>query len=548
VDNVVGLDVSKYAVRAASVEVQGSQLNLLAVKENILGDHPENYTAVQSIFSDKQFPKSQVWAGIPINDCVLRNMTVPFTNDDQIKQTIKFSCEEVISDDINNYLLDYKIVEKSEHDSALIIIAGRREAIADTLEMYHHSHVDLDGLTCSKLALYNLAARIHSSETTVPPTEKGNSSQKKTTETDSDQNDLDEDYVVVDDTPLNKENNFLVLDIGVSTADVIVGNADKLMFYRGISTAYDTETDEVFDSKKIARLFKEIKRTLWSGQLDDSFSVIYLCGGISGVPNIVQSIQQTFNCPTQIMPVEKAFDTCVDDKNLALYAQAVGLAIMSSKKAMLSINFRREEFLKTPILLQVKIPLILTLIIVLSWLSWEGYRNNLTKQHLERQNNKQEIWQIEQAISLLATDDIKNQIAEKSTQEIITILVNEGILPDDSMRTDNPEWLEDILYSKVTSVGTIKEKPYVLETFKAFLVHMKGFPDFRLKTLSINHNNINLKGSFSDEQNMDKFEFEFKQRLKKSELFKLHKIPTPKKEPDNRIYFNLTIGYKKANA
>jgi Tfp pilus assembly PilM family ATPase len=578
-EDFVGLDKGKHSVRAVALRAEGKGFDLVALQQKVIDENHNAATAIQNIFDgNDEFPKMQVWAGLPIDDCVLRNMRVPFTSDDQIKQTIKFSCEEVIHDDIDNYLLDHFVISKTEENSDILIVAGKRAAVSRELEQYLAAGLDLEGLTCSKLALYNLAAAIEK----TPEKEDGNEEDeedgnfedkvKEFAETAALDN---EDLLVLDTAVLNdltgkRGDNFLVLDIGISTADVIVGNKDKLLFYRGISTKYDGDGSDVFDEIKIDRLFKEIKRSLFSGKVAEAFSRVYICGGISTVPGIVDRVLREFNCQSELMPVHKAFSNCVESKDLPLYAQAAGLALMATRKCQLDINFRREEFLRTPLLLQIKYPLILSLVLILTLLSWEGYRKDRIKKNLAYRNIEQENWQITWAKKLLATDKLNEEIFAKD-QELVASKGKGGqrtvasrrafnhyledrlddpnveILPESVYRDETPEWLEAKIKERISDEGGIREKPDVLDTLKNFLKEVGSFKDLRLKSLSVNHNHVMFKGSFSSSSHWDEFELAINKSMKKSVKFKINgSIPQPKwDEKDKRLYFNLTVALIK---
>lgn len=452
---ITGLDIGQRAIRAAVLD--GGR-KLVAVEEIALGPGADPWAAVKEL----TVPRKHVWVSLNDRESLARDMRVPFIHEDQIKQTIRFSAEEVISDDVENYLLDHHIIEIEEAETHLMIVAARRDAIGEKLQRLQEAGgVDPDGLGVAGLALYNLGARL------------------------SEERDSDDP--------------FLILDVGSGTADVIVGDRDHLWFVRSIiiHREGDDETTAL-DEERLDRLFREVRRTLWSGGVDGHAERIWICGGLSLRPGIVNQTAAAFDLPAEIMPVEEVLDISeAPGGPLATYAQAIGLAMQGSgAKLPFAPNFRREEFVRQPILLKIRVPAFLLLLVLMGAVFWDGYQR-LQKRNALRQVIASQIeWEMTQYADLLAVpdpDDPEPNMLDYTPDEV-------------EFRSD-PEFLLKAYEEASEDISRrLTVDADALESLREVTRHITSFKDLELESLSISRTTVTLRGTLPNASRLQALE------------------------------------------
>ena len=94
-----GIHISGSAVRVADVEGSDRKLKIRGYGEAVVPAVPDEERvgaltkAIKEAFKAAKASRDQVVLGIPVRDCVIREITVPFTQIDQIAKVIKFEAE-----------------------------------------------------------------------------------------------------------------------------------------------------------------------------------------------------------------------------------------------------------------------------------------------------------------------------------------------------------------------------------------------------------------------------------------------------------------------
>lgn len=442
--DIVGLDLGTTAVRAVAVDPAGPRL--VAIEERAVAEGQDPREILRAVAAQKRFPRQRVWASLGSREALARDLTVPFTSVEQIQKTVRFSAEEVITEEVESYLLEHEIIETREADSRLMILAAKRADVARHLSELQQSGIDPEGLTFSGAALFNLAAICAKNE--------------------------------------GLEGLFMLLDAGATTADIVAGDSQKLRFCRSITVR---GTDDLGNPQKLERLIKEIRRTLWSGGLEGTLEVVYLCGGLAKMEGVLEKLTESLGVTCRLLPVEKAFKGPLPAGDVLPFAMAAGTALTGLGMGPLQINFRREEFVRTPWILRLKAPLLALLLVACAILLRDGYLRNRNLGELKRTLAAHLEWEKAQFRSFFGDDQLESVPA----QDI----------------QGNPNWALEQFIERGQAFGRdLEVQPDVLETLMVLEKHLVQCPGFQLESISVDSNVVSLRGSIPKRDDLDKFE------------------------------------------
>ena len=115
-------------------------------------------TAVRQALSDARAPRNSVCAAIAAEQLTLREITVPFTEDDQIKKVVKFEFEPHLhSAAIEDVVLDYVKTGAARNGTRLLVFAAAKDMLRSRLAQLKEAGVDPLHLDVDVAALYNTA-------------------------------------------------------------------------------------------------------------------------------------------------------------------------------------------------------------------------------------------------------------------------------------------------------------------------------------------------------------------------------------------------------
>ena len=100
--------------------------------------------------------KAEIVASIESKDCGIREITVPFTKDEQIDRTVVFEAEHHFhAFDLDEVVLEWAKAEEMEDKSRLVLFAARHELIDDRLGTLKRAGIDPVSLDLDAAALAN---------------------------------------------------------------------------------------------------------------------------------------------------------------------------------------------------------------------------------------------------------------------------------------------------------------------------------------------------------------------------------------------------------
>ena len=123
------------------------------------------------IMSERNLKDADVVTEVDAKDCIMREISVPFTKDEQIRKTVFFEAENYFTGfDLENTVLDHIKTGESEGSSTLIVSALNHDTIKAHLELLKTASLDpvaVDLDTCALFNAYKSSASYDQEKTTL---------------------------------------------------------------------------------------------------------------------------------------------------------------------------------------------------------------------------------------------------------------------------------------------------------------------------------------------------------------------------------------------
>lgn len=362
----LGIDIGSHAVKAAVVDGGPKGARLLRFAEvpyepGADGDPAPLVAALRQAVAQARGPRQAASYGYPAEECVLREITVPFESPDQIAKVVKFEFEPHLHHGaIEDVVLDYIRTGPARAGSRVLCIAAQKTDVRRHLDLLGRAGVDPIHLDVDVAALFNVAKQCGA---------------------------------------LDEHPNCLVIDIGARTTKALAIRDGELRVARSIrlgargaerklesqfqgdrdaarramETAAGVEslaapppdgptTVEIVNSVRdveaavaravqddfLSRVLRETQRTLPATGDDRPLTRVYLTGGGSAHPHARQRIASHFGVEVADLPVLAKLEHRLppgEAERLAVSgAVAVGTALKVIGTDAADIDLRQEEF------------------------------------------------------------------------------------------------------------------------------------------------------------------------------------------------------------
>jgi len=132
-----------HAMEDASQALSGEFVPILSLDE-----------IVQKLAAEKNLKDAIVVANVDTKDCIIREFSVPFTKDEQIRKMIAFEAEEHFHTlDVDNVVLEYLKVGEANGKSHIIVAAVRNDVVESRLDLLKKAEIDPIALDLDAAAL-----------------------------------------------------------------------------------------------------------------------------------------------------------------------------------------------------------------------------------------------------------------------------------------------------------------------------------------------------------------------------------------------------------
>jgi hypothetical protein len=157
----LGIELDADGVRALALE-GGKRPRILAFAErHIDPDESKPWTdrareAIKAAVADVGGAKGRIAASIDSGDAILRELQLPFTNDEQIRKTVRFELEQHVHNHaIEGLVVDFVKTAASEKGSQILVAAIPKALVEDRLRLFDSAGADPAVLDLDALALFN---------------------------------------------------------------------------------------------------------------------------------------------------------------------------------------------------------------------------------------------------------------------------------------------------------------------------------------------------------------------------------------------------------
>ncbi len=315
--------------------------------------------AVRGAMKGARASRDQVVVSLPARDVIVREIQLPFTDEEQIRKVIKFESESHLhSCDIDDVVVGFQKIGDNGQKSRVLIFAVRKDQIRDALDSLDRIGVDPLHVTIDATALFGLWRALPSGQS---------------------------------------DGTFVILDVGEVTTTAMVTQGDKIRLVRGIRLGTETITrviatdmgidreeartktqqfratstdvfaiagdvDEQAPSTATSaqglqrdiirdshggfarRLANEVRRSLSSVLLDGKVEGVFLTGVGGMAPGLVEAMQEQFHVPIQRLDTTEGVDHKLTGDTAWHIGVGAGLGLIPLGHDPLKLDFRQEEF------------------------------------------------------------------------------------------------------------------------------------------------------------------------------------------------------------
>jgi type IV pilus assembly protein PilM len=341
--SIVGLDVGSSSIKAVELKKKGGQIEVAhlgleplpsdIVVDSMIVDSGTVSSAISKLFLDNQIKTKAVATAVSGHSVIVKKISLPSMSDQELAETIEKEAAQHIPFDLADVSLDYQILSDEEVGSPqmdVLLVAVKKDKILNYTNVLSMSGrtpaiVDIDALALQNcyeynyqpaptqvVALLNLGAsvmNINIVKGTTPlfPRDVSVGGHQYT---DSLQKELDLSF---DDAESLKLGN----KVGTVSEDA------KQPILQQVTEIIVLEIQKTFDFFRASAAGEHIEK-------------IYLAGGSSKVPGLVEALRQEFSMPVELLnpfqrvtpPVEGHGAELVE-QNPGQMAVAVGLALRS---------------------------------------------------------------------------------------------------------------------------------------------------------------------------------------------------------------------------
>jgi len=120
---------------------------------------PSLEEVIQKVLTDKGLLGSEVVVAVDAKDCIIREIPVQFTRDEQIEKVIPYSAEEFLPTiQVEDVVLDYVKVGEQNGKSTVVLFALRNDVLEQRLALLKRIDVDPVAVDLDAAALFNAFA------------------------------------------------------------------------------------------------------------------------------------------------------------------------------------------------------------------------------------------------------------------------------------------------------------------------------------------------------------------------------------------------------
>lgn len=428
----VGLELTGTSIKVAVVEGSSAKPKLKAFVARKIdakkGEAEDDIVSVlKEVFKEAKAPKTGVVASVRAQDCMIREITVPFTADDKIRKTVKYQAENYFTSlSIDDLIIEYSKFSEGEDRSKLLVAGIKKSLVGRRLELLEEIGVDPQSIDLDVAALFNtyahlgafenlgaaLLVEVKSETLKVGVIEEGKLRLARAIRMRLGSMKLD---------ALQPKGLGGTMGSGVyrSQAEesarlpvVILDEGDDDHF-----SLEDSGITEVEREGLLHRVFMEIDRTVASVQLTSEIDKIYLTGSSCVLEGIEQVFSEHFEIDAERIDVGAKLGGKGGLKKGSVSIEggtAIGLALKGLGIDHAGMDFRQEEFGYKGAFAQVKkgVACLLTLLFAFTFL----YAYGLKQERGEKSNRTESVKGMQRHLYTVLFPDLKSDSGHEALE------------------------------------------------------------------------------------------------------------------------------------
>lgn len=359
---------------------------------------------------------------IDAGSALFREFDLPFTSDEQIQKVVRFEAESHIPIDIDDVVVHHHVLRKTREKSHILTVAVRKDELLDRLDILEAADIDPMEVDLDVFALFN-ALKI-----TGVAEEAGVQVVL----------DLREDATSV--LFLVDAQLFAVRQLRLGVHGIVGGHE----LAGSEAERMEGEAVEARAHDFLARLQRELRRTLTTLPNLGTVEKVHLCGSGASVKGLREAAQELFQADAAPLNLLEHVDHKLSREEVERFGPDIGVALGAAYKLLgndtLRADFRQDECAYTRKFDQVKSPLIALSFLLFLVVALTGI--DVYKRRGRALEDFQSIF--EQAEVQVRT------LAEMTSDELSAVWQGAGSLPDqvralhrhvDQMRADREQTL-----------------------------------------------------------------------------------------------------------
>jgi type IV pilus assembly protein PilM len=345
-NRAIGIDVGNHSVKAVVAAKRGASVAIKKCIEIpiIRGDSakPDRVPqAVEELSRQLRVGNEMVVTSVSTQQATVRNLEIPFSEEEKIRQILKFQTEPYLAFPIEEVIIDfYDTKTAPEGKMKVLLTAIHKEVIANRLELLSRAGidpevVDVDFMAIASTALWadsrlaqegGIIVDVGDSKTIACYIQDGRLLGVRCLPMGG------EDFTEA----ISKE-----LNVGFEQAEQI--KTDRSATPPGAAERVSNAISSVFD-----RLGAELDRTVRyfaSQARGRSFDRVLLCGGSASLEGLDRFLAESLSAQVSVLSPPDSVKTGPEDEaRFPRFATAVGLALRGLGQAPCLQNFRQEEY------------------------------------------------------------------------------------------------------------------------------------------------------------------------------------------------------------
>ncbi len=282
---VAGIDIDKDAIRVVELQ-KGMRTFSVAGFFSVPVQNGNLSEALKEV--SKRVADAEIVASFNGRDISFRGIRLPITDIKKMEKAVSFEAEELLPFSPDELVIDYQAIEKTEKDTAIAIVAVKKEKVTGCLNTLIENGIDPKAIDITPSAISAIAACY-----------------------------------------LDQKDTYTVIHIGSADADLAVFHGKDIRFFRNIPLGEGWEREAC----NTLYIYQAINR--------EEIKNIYICGSRERDAVLKKELFAFCSIEPARIDLSKGADIKIEGNGE--YAKALGLALREADGKGFKINLRKGE-------------------------------------------------------------------------------------------------------------------------------------------------------------------------------------------------------------